>query len=208
MMPLYIFCACLGIPLLALFAFGGGEGDAELGDAGFELDGDLGAGMDLDVGADADFGGANSGGIGDATALFRRIPVSSYAFFLSFFGGVGVVSTWANVAFVTTLVMAVTLGLLAAFLNTAAFSFLRNTDSDSTLTDREIEGRMATVSVPIDAGKRGRVWFDTGEERVQLTAGSLEGELDQTFELGEKVVIVSIDNGVAQVMSVDPELND
>jgi len=90
----------------------------------------------------------------------------------------------------------------------AAFGFLRATDSSSQLTDRQIEGRVATVSVPIDAGKRGRVWFDTGEERVQLTAGSVEDELDQTFALGEKVVIVEVASGVAKVMAVDPDLAD
>ena len=85
---------------------------------------------------------------------------------------------------------------------------LRATDSSSQLTDRQIEGRVATVSVPIDAGKRGRVWFDTGEERVQLTAGSLETAVDQSFDRGEKVVIVHVDNGVAKVMAMDPDLSD
>lgn len=208
MLALYIFCACLGIPLLALFAFGGGDGDAEIGDAGFELDADVGVGMD--IGGDADVGGFGGvdGGVGDITAAFRRIPVSSYAFFLSFFGGAGVVGNVLDMGFVPSLILAVSLGVIAAAINSAAFGFLRATDSSSQLTDRQIEGRVATVSVPIDAGKRGRVVFDTGDERVQLTAGSLEDQIDQTFELGEKVVIVEVAGGVAKVMAVDPDLAD
>ena len=203
MLALYLFCAALGIPLLALFAFGSGDGDAELGDAGFDVDADIGG----DVGTDLDFGGAD-GGLGDFTGLLRRVPISSYAFFLSFFGGAGTVGTWLDVGFIQTFILAVTLGVMAASVNTAAFSFLRNTDSSSQLTDRQLEGRLATVSVPIDAGKRGRIWLDTGDERVQLTAGSIEASLDQSFERGEQVVIVEMANGIAKVMGIDPELAD
>ena len=53
MLPIYLFCAAFGIPLLALFAFGGGSSDAEVG--GFEMDadigdvGDIGSDFDLDM---------------------------------------------------------------------------------------------------------------------------------------------------------------
>ena len=196
MMPLYIFCAVLGIPLVLLFAFGGSDVDG-----GVELDGGLDFGGDVELGGDADFD------IGDTTARYRRIPVSSYAMLLAFFGGAGVISTWVGVGSAATLILAVVIGVLAAFTNTALFSYLRNTDSDSQLTDRQIEGRVATVSVPIEADKRGRVWFDTGSERVQLTAGSVDA-VATSLGRGEQVVIVSMSNGVAQVMPIDPGLAD
>lgn len=202
MLALYLFCAALGIPLLALFAFGSSDGDADFGDAGFDVDADIGG----DIGADMDFGGAD-GGFGDFTGMFRRIPISSYAFFLAFFGGAGTIGTWLDVGFVQTIILAVTLGVIAAAVNTAAFSFLRNTDMSSQLTDHQLEGRLATVSVPIEVGKRGRVWLDTGDERVQLTAGSLESTVNQRFERGEQVVIVEMTEGIAKVMAVDPEIS-
>lgn len=201
MLALYIFCAALGIPLLALFAFSSGDSEMEIGEAGFDLDADVGADLDLDL-------GSGDVGFGDFTGLIRRIPISSYAFFLAFFGGAGTVGTWLDVGFIQTIILAVTLGVLGAAINTAAFSFLRNTDTSSQLTDRQLEGRLATVSVPIDAGKRGRVWIDTGDERLQLTAGSTEGADDRTFERGEQVVIVEMTNGIARVMGVDPEISD
>ncbi|MDW3178043.1 MAG: hypothetical protein R8J94_11695 [Acidimicrobiia bacterium] len=200
MLALYLFCAALGIPMLALFAFGSSDAEMEIGEAGFDID--------ADVGSDVDFSGVDGGGIGDFTGLLRRIPISSYAFFLAFFGGVGTLSTWLGVGFVTTIVLAITLGLIGAAVNTAAFSFLRNTDMSSQLTDTQLEGRLATVSVPIDVGKRGRVWLDTGEERVQLTAGSVDGAPDRSFERGEQVVIVEMTHGIAKVMAVDPEISD
>ncbi len=198
MLALYIFCAALGIPLLAVLVLGGGDGDMELGDAGFDID--------ADVGADLDFAGVD-GGIGDFSGFFRRVPVSSYAFFLAFFGAAGTLGTWRDVGFISTIILAVSLGLIGAAVNTAAFGFLRNTETSSQLTDRQLEGRLATVSVPIDVGKRGRVWLDTGEERVQLTAGSVEGAPDESFGMGEQVVIVKMANGVAKVMGIDPEIS-
>ena len=201
MLAIYLFCAGLGIPLVALFAFSGSDGDAELG--GVDVDGGFDVDVDVDAGGfDGDVGGH---GVGDFTGLLRRIPVSSYAMLLAFFGGVGTVSTWVGVGAATTFVMAAVLGLLAAFINTSLFSFLRATSADSSLTDRQIEGRVATVSVPIEAGKRGRVWIDTGAERLQITAGAVAGD-SGSFARGDKVVIVEMHEGIAGVMAMDPEL--
>jgi len=193
MLALYLFCAGLGIPLVLLFAFSGSDADADVG--GFDADVDAGVDFDADL-----------GGVGDFTGLIRRIPISSYAFFLAFFGGFGSVGTWLDFGFATTLILAVVIGVIAAAVNTTAFAFLRATGADSALHDREIEGRVATVSVPIEDGKRGRVWIDTGNERIQLTADSVQSEVGRSFTRGDKVLIVEMDNGVAQVMSVDPEL--
>ena len=205
MLALYIFCAALGIPLLAVFTLGGGDADA---DAGFDVDADfdVDAGFDVDVDVDADVGGIQ--GFGDISAFFLRVPISSYAFFLAFFGSGGLLGTLFGVGFIATIILALIAGVTGAFINTAFFSFLRNTESNSQLTDGHLEGRLATVSVPIDVGKRGRVWLDTGDERVQLTAGPVESALDTSFERGEQVVIVEMANGVAKVMAVDPELTD
>ena len=195
LLTIYIFAAIIGIPLTALFALGGG--DAEVDAGGFDVDVDVDAGLDVDVsGAD--------GGVGDFTGLVRRLPISSYTMFLAFFGGVGAVSTWVGIGAIATLIAAIALGIFAAGFNAALFNVLRNSAADSSLADREIEGRVATVSVPIEAGKRGRVWIDTGSERLQLTAGALD---DGDFVRGDKVVIVKMQAGVAGVVAIDPELD-
>lgn len=203
MLALYLFCAGLGIPLLALFVFGGNDGGELELESGVDFDAD--AGMDVEVGSDLDFGGADAG-FGDITAFVRRIPVSSYAFFLAFFGGVGSVGTWLDFGFATTLVMAILIGLFGAFVNTAAFAYLRGTSSTSHIENRDLEGKLATVSIPIEDGRRGRVWLETGDERVQLTAASINEA--EAITLGEKVLIVGLDNGVAQVMRADKELGE
>lgn len=194
MFGVYILFAVVGIPLQLLFAFGGGD-----------VEGELGIGdVDFDAGADLDVSGVD-GGVGDVSA-FRKIPISSYTAFAAFFGGVGVVSSLVGVAAITTLILAVVLGVFAAGVNTAAFSILRKGDSDSSISDSQLEGRLAVVSVPIEAGKRGRVTLDTGGERLQLTAGLLDDMPDLSFERGAEVLIVRVDGGIAQVVAVDPDL--
>lgn len=197
LLTVYIFCAIIGIPLTALFALGGGEADVDAG--GFDID------ADLDVGSDADFSGGDLEGVGDFTGLIRRIPVSSYTMFLAFFGGVGAVSTWVGVGVIATLIAAVALGVFAAGFNAALFGVLRNTAADSSLSDRELEGRVATVSIPIEGGKRGRIWIDTGSERLQISAASVDG-IEADFARGDEVVIVEMQAGIASVIAIDPEL--
>ena len=149
MFGVYVFCAVVGIPLLLLFAAGGGDVEGEIGGFDVDVDADVGGfDLDADVGSDVDVSGVDSG-FGDVSAL-RRIPISSYVSAIAFFGGVGVVSTLLDVGATTTLVMAIVLGMVAAVVNTAFFRFLRASQSDSQLTDRQIEGRIATVSVPIE----------------------------------------------------------
>ena len=195
LLTVYIFCAIIGIPLTALFALGGGDADVDAG--GFDVD--------LDVGSDIDFGGGDVGGLGDFTGLIKRIPVSSYTMFLAFFGGVGAVSTWVGVGVLSALIAAVVVGVFAAGFNAALFGVLRNTANDSSLTDRELEGRVATVSIPIEGGKRGRIWIDTGSERLQITASSIDG-IEADFVRGDEVVIVEMEAGTARVIAIDPEL--
>lgn len=203
LLAIYLFCAGLGIPLVALFALGGGDGDAELG--GLDVDVDAG-GVDFDADFDADGGGfeaPDASGVGDFTGLIRRIPVSSYAMFLAFFGGSGAAGTWLGVGTAGSLVLAVVLGLLAATFNAALFGWLRANSADSSLSDTQLVGRVATVSVPIEAGRRGRVWLDTGHERVQISASALDGA---GFGRGDNVIIVEMADGIASVIEAGPEL--
>lgn len=201
LLTVYIFCAIVGIPLTALFALGGGDAEVEAG--GFDVDVDAG-GFDVDVDGGADL---DVSGVGDFTGLIRRLPVSSYTMFLAFFGGVGAVSTWVGVGVIAGLIAAVALGVFAAGFNAALFGVLRNTAADSSLSDRELEGRVATVSIPIEGEKRGRIWIDTGSERLQITAGSVDG-LQTEFVRGDQVVIVEMKAGIASVIALDPELED
>ena len=148
------------------------------------------------------------GEVDGLSEVFTIIPLSSLAFVATFFGATGLVSEWLGTGGVFTLLMAVVVGVLAGGLNSAAFAYLRRSEASSEVSDREIEGSIARVSLPIteraarpDRAPRGRCPHpDDGRAHRSLLDG------DQTIEAGARVIVVRIEGGVALVTRLDPEL--
>ena len=175
---LYAFMLAAGAPLLLWFVFSGGDADME---AGAEADG--------------------------LAEVFTVIPLSSLAFVATFFGATGLVSEWLGSGAILTLLMAVVVGVLAGGLNTAAFAFLRRTEASSDVSDREIEGSIARVSLPMSNEQRGRIVLTVAGARTQMTAAPIDALRDgATIESGARVIVVRIEGGVALVTRLDPEL--
>ena len=175
---LYAFMLAAGAPVLLWFVFTGG--DSEM-DAGAEMDG--------------------------LSEVFAVIPLSSLAFVATFFGATGLVSEWLGTGGVFTLLLAVVVGVLAGGLNSAAFAYLRRSEASSEVSDREIEGSIARVSLPISNERRGRIVLPVAGARTQMTAALIDAaDGDQTIEAGARVIVVRIEGGVALVTRLDPEL--
>ncbi len=175
---LYAFMLAAGAPVLLWFVFSGGDADME-------------------AGAEAD-------GLGE---VFSVIPLSSVAFIATFFGATGLVSEWLGTGAVFTLLLAVVVGVLAGVLNSAAFAYLRRSEASSDVSDREIEGSIARVSLPMSNERRGRIVLTVAGARTQMTAAPIDPlDEDQTIESGARVIIVRIEGGVALVTRLDPEL--
>ena len=178
MTGLYIFMLATGAPLLLWFVFSGGEADVE---AGAEID-----------------------GLGD---VFSVIPLSSLAFVATFFGATGLVSDALGTGTVATFLAALVIGVLAGALNTAAFAYLRRTEASSEVSDREIEGSIARVALPVSSEHRGRIVLNVAGARTQMTAAPIDpAEGDDTIEAGARVIVVRVEAGVALVTRLDPEL--
>lgn len=175
---LYAFMLAAGAPVLLWFVFSGGDADME-------------------AGAEAD-------GLSD---VFSVIPLSSLAFVATFFGATGLVSEWLGTGGVFTLLLAAVVGVLAGVLNSAAFAWLRRSEASSDVSDREIEGSIARVSLPMSNDRRGRIVLTVAGARTQMTAAPID-PLDggQAIEAGARVIIVRIEGGVALVTRLDPEL--
>ncbi len=175
---LYAFMLAAGAPVLLWFVFSGGAADV---DAGAEVDG--------------------------LSEVFSVIPLSSLAFVATFFGATGLVSEWLGTGAVFTVLLAVVVGVLAGALNSAAFAYLRRSEVSSEVSDREIEGSIARVSLPIASERRGRIVLTVAGARTQMTAAPIDPlDDDQTIEAGARVIIVRIEGGVALVTRLDPEL--
>ena len=175
---LYAFMLAAGAPLLLWFVFSGG--DAEM-DGGGEVDG--------------------------LSEVFAVIPLSSLAFVATFFGATGLVSEWLGTGAAFTLLLAVVVGVLAGGLNSAAFTYLRRSEASSEVSDREIEGTIARVSLPMSNERRGRIVLTVAGARIQMTSSPIDPLDDgRAIEAGARVIVVRIEGGVALVTRLDPEL--
>lgn len=170
---LYGFCLAVGAPLLLWFAFAG------------------------DAGADGP--GADGGDSGPLSV----ISLSSVAFVLAFFGLSGLIGSATGTAAALVLVFAVVVGVVAGAMNTAAFSWLRRHSNSSDVADRELEGSIADVALPISSDHRGKIIVSKAGAREQMTAAPVDGSV---IEPGERVVIVRVDRGVALVAPLGPDL--
>jgi len=151
-------------------------------------------------------GDADADGIGgdaDGDGPLSVIPLSSVAFVMAFFGLTGLLAgaTGANAAF--ALLLAVVIGVIAGVLNSAAFGWLRRNSVSSHVTDRELEGQTAKVALPVSSEHRGKIIVTIAGAREQMTASPVDGS---TIQQGERVVIVRIDQGVALVAPLGPDL--
>ena len=175
---LYAFMLAAGAPLLLWFVFSGGDADMEAG--------------------------AEAGGLSEVLTV---IPLSSLAFVATFFGATGLVSEWLGTGAVFTLLMAIVVGVIAGALNSAAFAWLRRSEASSEVSDREIEGSIARVSLDMSNETRGRIVLSVAGARSQMTASPIDPLEDgASIEAGARVIVVRIEHGVALVTRLDPQL--
>ncbi len=180
---LYAFMLAAGAPLLLWFAFAGGEADVDGG---------------------AEIGGGDSGALAD---VFSVVPISTLAMFATFFGGIGLVATLLGVNPALVLLLALVVGVITGALNSVVFGFLRGSEASSDVSDREIEGTIGRVALPVSSEHRGRIVLTVGGARSQMTAAPVDFvEADKPIEPGARVIVVRVEGGVALVTRLDPEL--
>ncbi len=175
MSGLYLFFLAVGAPLLLWMVF---VGDSDGGD---------GFGVDFD-------------GDGDMTV----VPLSAMAAFMATFGGIGVIGQLTGAGFVATLVLAIVLAAAVGFASHRLFKWIKTPGASSQVTDAELEGSIARVSLPISGEYRGKIVVDIAGAREQMTASPADGS---SMAIGEPVVIVRIERGVALVAPMIPDLS-
>lgn len=190
MLGLYVFAMVVGVGLVLFSVLGGGDDASDLG-----IDGDA----DIDV--DVEHGGGLAAGVGDIVlGLFRP---RNLTFLLAAFGTTGTLLTLAGDNTAATFLMASSMGVGAWLLSHAVFTWLRRTDSAvDALSDRDLEGSIATVTLPIVPGQRGRIMVMVAGRQAYLTA-RLDPEVERPLAVGAEVLIRSTEGGVAQVIPTD-----
>ena len=126
--------------------------------------------------------------------------ITTLSMLAAFFGGTGLILELLGTPTAVALILAVTIGLLCAVLNTSIFRYIRKTEASSEISNSMIEGSTAKVIVPITQTSRGRVKVTVGGTLMQLTAEPMLSSTEE-IEVGASVLIVEMKDGVA---SVDP----
>ncbi len=194
MLGVYLFAMVVGVGLLLFSILGGGDSDTDAPD----LDADFDADVDVDVGAEL----SPIGAVGDlVVGLFRP---RNLTFLLAAFGTTGALLTWTSGDSGGTLALALVMGVGAWFLSHGVFTWLRRTDSSvDALHDRDLDGSIATVTLPIAPGSRGRITIVAAGRQTYLTA-RLEPGVTEALPIGTEVLIRRTDNGVAEVIPTAP----
>ena len=149
--------------------------------------------------ADAD----GFGGDADGDGPLSVIPLSTIAFVLAFFGAAGLAFDVIGLGAAAAFVLAVIIGVVAGTLNSVAFAWIRRNATSSDVSDRELEGTIGTASLPIGPERRGKIVLEIAGAREWMTADPAD---DSEIEPGTQVVVVGVENGVAIVAPLGPEL--
>ncbi len=151
---------------------------------------------------DHDFGG---GGDSDhETAGGTWIPFFSlrfYTYFFAAFGLTGLLLTYfTDASSALTAWIAGGVGLASGLLVAIFIRLLRVSEASGGATDKDVLGKEGQVLVAIRGSSPGRIRCSVKGDIIDFFAVS---EDQRTLEPGESVVVVSMDNGRAQVMPTE-----
>jgi membrane protein implicated in regulation of membrane protease activity len=213
---IYLASAIFGGSFLIPMVLGGLSSDMDVDfdtdvETDFELDADFDVDVDADVGeltADGPDAGSTSpisSGVDAGQAILSSIlSFRSIVFFTAFFGVAGLVFGFLGYGTVVTAITAVALGVIAALANSMLWGLLKASETTSQVRERNLQGRPATVTVPVGGGRRGRIRMELSGQPIYMVAETFEG--DEVIGPGRSVVVIQIERGVAVVAPL-PELD-
>lgn len=184
MFGVYLFATLVGWPFVLFFLFFSSDVDADV-DADLEFD--------VDAAPDAGAGGVGEG-LGDA--VLSIFSFRAMVFLLAFFGATGLILDALGVHAIPTLLLALAMGLFAGYLHARLFAYLKRSSMESSTTNADLRGSRAKVVVPVSSEQKGRIEVDVEGRPVYVTARPFR---DGTFEKGQVVVVVEVEDGMALV---------
>lgn len=164
-------------------------------------------GVDSDLGDGSGTDGSGVGVDGVDAGHHHGMPLlnfNSIALFLTWFGAVGyILNSEAKAGPLVSLLGAVVSGFAGAFVIVMFMNkFLMKGDTTMRATDYYLPGTLARITSTIRPGGAGEIVYVQGGTRK--TAGARSDE-NATHPLGQEVIIVRYEKGMAYVRAVDPE---
>lgn len=201
---IYLLSAVFGSLFVVPMLVGGLDLDTDF-DLDLDADIDVDVDVDLDGGVDMESGGF-LGQFGDFAGSL--LSFRSMIMFITFFGLSGLVFTGLGFSSLPTAVSAAGLGFVAASLNSALFNFIRGHEVNSQVTDRDLEGTLARVILPIDANHKGKIMAEINQQPHYLVALPSALDQGQTFAIGDSVVVVEMERGTALVTRLELDMDE
>jgi membrane protein implicated in regulation of membrane protease activity len=124
-----------------------------------------------------------------------------YTYFFAAFGVTGLLLTYfSDAGTIMAAWVAGIVGLLSGLSVSIVMRLLRLSEATGSASDKDVLGKEAEVLVPIRGLTPGRIRCTVRGDIIDFLAVS---EQDRALEPGEKVVVVSMDNGRANVVSAE-----
>lgn len=149
-----------------------------------------------------DVGGGHGGHDATDSNAFKFLSLRTLTYFLFVFGGVGATLTWTwKGAALLVALLAMVSGLGVGALASAAFQYLRRTDSGNRESEESFVGLTGRITLPIAPGGLGKVLIQRGDRSFELLAQPLD--TNTAPSKWKSVVVVEMKRGTAIVSPVD-----
>ena len=177
MMNLYVFALILGAGLLA-FSMLGGDADADATD------------------------------LADVEAL-RWLSLRGLSYFAFVFGGVGAVLTltWSAVTAPIIAALATTAGVGVSAIVSAAFRYLKRTESGDRGSDDSFVGLSGRITLPFGESGTGKVLISRADRSFELLARPFD-DTQGDPRTWKQVIVVEMQRGTALVTPLDAAASD
>jgi hypothetical protein len=193
---IYLLIFVIGFILLIIFAaLGGLSFDVDAGDMDVDIDADIDADLDMDVDADVDMDLDTDA---DASLSGHPGPLSLpiIFFFMTSFGGVGMILTIIGVVQYLVLLVSIIVGIaFAGGLFLLMARIFATTQASSVIPLKRLIGLKATVSVPIKKGSEGQVVVEP-PDGGRLLVGAIA---DTSIKTDTVVEILEVVGGIVRV---------
>ena len=203
MLTVYVACLIFGGTLLAVTLSSGGDAHAGADVDTVDAHGDVGADGDLDHDAEGRLHGAASHADPRLVLLSQVLSVRNLIFFTAFFGAAGTALTLLRVPAWWAAPSSALMGSTAAVSISRVLAYLHRTESGRVDNEKDFEGLPARVLVDVGVAETGKISVATDERSLQLLARVAQESSRPRFAAGEAVLIVRVEDGIAQVAGED-----
>ncbi|MCZ6757696.1 MAG: hypothetical protein O7C39_05375 [Bacteroidetes bacterium] len=208
----YLISLIVGGFFVVLSIFGGSEHEADSDvDADFDTDFDADTDVDFEADFDADFdvdadvdhvfhiGGSDFDASTDV-GFVDLFSLRALFLFAAFFGLTGSLFTWFGGVEPMTAILSTVTGMMVGLGGNYVIKKFAYEHVSSNVTIEHLRGKTGSVLLPFGSEDKGKILVVAKGQRLQLTARSLSDEADQSFEPGDEIVVVRINDGVAEVI--------